>query len=85
MSELICVVCESPLLTAEEEEAEICDACLGNADSLNNNKSLEEVEDQDGDLPVAVDRMLSRGKKIGFTDFFVPEEDEPEDDETSLD
>jgi hypothetical protein len=80
-NELICVVCESPLLTAEEEEVEICDACLGNADNLNKNKNQKEIEDQDGYLPVAVDRMLSRGKKIGFTDFFVPEEDEPEDDE----
>lgn len=75
---LVCVCCESPLLTAEEEEAEICNACLGNAESLNNNKNKEETEDGAGDNPVAVDRIFARGKPMNFGDFEPEIEDEDE-------
>jgi hypothetical protein len=78
MNTLICVCCESPLLTAQEEEDELCNVCLGNAAEVNNNKNKEEIEDGAGDNPVAVDRMLARGRPMNFGDLEPELEDEDE-------
>ena len=80
-NEVICVVCDSPLFSERELDEELCNGCAGRAESLNKNKSKEEIEDVDGDNPVGVDRILNRGRPLNFSDFEMDPVDDDDEEE----
>jgi hypothetical protein len=80
MTNLICVICESLLLTNEEEELELCDACLYEQ-SLDNNNNKEGIEVNVGDTIIPIDNILMGESRMTWKDLSLNIEHEEEEDE----